>query len=112
MRDQIMTAEEARRFFDRTMKDARMRALAQSCVAFAMQEHGPIDPERAQSEAHDVASLAAHLLVSRIYTEDSELRDLKEENECLKGMVFESARTAAPRLVIRDSNGTRSAETA
>jgi hypothetical protein len=100
MREQIMTAAEIQKHFDRIAKDARMRALAQSCVALAMQEYGPVDPERADRDAHDIASLAAHLLVSRIYTEDSELRGLKEENERLRQMAFETARTTPPKLVV------------
>jgi hypothetical protein len=100
MRDQIMTYEEAQKFFERTEKDARMRMLAQACVAFAMQERGPVDPERADRDAHDIASLAAHLLVSRIYVEDTELRQLKEENERLRDQIFEAARTTPPKLVL------------
>lgn len=85
------TASELRKAMEVYEKNARARALAMSCVAYAMQEYGPIDPERAERAAHDIASLAANLLVSRLYLEDSELRELKEENERLKKLAFETA---------------------
>jgi hypothetical protein len=74
--------------------------LAMSCVAYAMQEYGPIDPERAERAAHDIANLATGLLVSRLYLEDSELREMKEENERLRELAFNTLRTTAPKLTI------------
>jgi hypothetical protein len=88
MKDKIPTADEIRKSFERLQKDVRMRAIAQQAVAWAMDEHGPINPEKAQREAHDIASLAAHFLVSRIFIEDAELRELKAENERLRELAF------------------------
>jgi hypothetical protein len=79
-------------------KDARARSLAMSCVAYAMQEYGPINPEKANSAAHDIAALATNLLVSRLYLEDVELRELKEENERLRELALNTLRTTAPKL--------------
>jgi hypothetical protein len=98
MRD--FTAAELRKSMEVFEKDARTRALAMSCVAYAMQEYGPINPEKAAQAAHDIAGLATGLLVSRIYLEDTELRELKEENERLKELAFNTLRTKAPKLTI------------
>lgn len=94
------TAAELRKAMELHEKDARARVLAMSCVAYAMQEYGPIDPERAERAAHDIASLAANLLCSRFYLEDVELRELKEENERLKELAFNTVRTTAAKLTI------------
>jgi hypothetical protein len=63
---------------DRALKlrqrDARARALAMSCVAYAMNEEPGHDiPSDARHYAHDVATLATALLVSQIYLDDAEL---------------------------------------
>jgi hypothetical protein len=71
------TAAELRKAMELHEKDARARSLAMSCVAYAMQEYGPINPDRASQAAHDIAGLATGLLVSRIYLEDAEWRSTR-----------------------------------
>jgi hypothetical protein len=94
------TAQELRKAMELHERDARARALAASCVAYAIQEYGPIDPEKASSAAHYIASLATNLLVSRIYLEDTELRELKEEVERYKQLAFDTvARTPRPLVI-------------
>jgi hypothetical protein len=85
-------------------KDARARALAMSCVAYAMKEYGPIDPERADHAAHDIASFAVNLLISRVYLEDTELREQKELADRYKELALKTAASSyPPRMVNLDA---------
>jgi hypothetical protein len=82
-------------------KDARARALAMSCVSYAMREYGPIDPERAEQGAHDIASFATSLLVSRLYLDDTELREQKELADRYKELALKTAASSYPPRMVR-----------
>lgn len=59
--------------------DRRIRMLVDSSYATARDELGPIDPERADRDARDLALRALTILASRIFTEDAELQALRGE---------------------------------
>lgn len=71
--------DSAKRAIDSYNKDARFRMLAMNCVAAAMNEHGPIDPEQATQAAHDIALQAAVVLLQRVFEEDAELNAMRIE---------------------------------
>jgi hypothetical protein len=96
-----ITASDARRAQELFEKDARARALAMSCVAYAMKEYGPIDPDHADRAAHDIASFAANLLISRLYIEDNELREQKELAERYKELAFKTAASSYPPRMVK-----------
>ena len=83
-----------KRAMDAYQNEARFRAMAQSCVALAMKECGPVDPERAEADAYDIAVLATMTLLQRIYDEDAELRNLRAHNAHLEKLVKELNATA------------------
>jgi hypothetical protein len=62
-------------------RDVRVRALVQSCAAFAQQEFGRVDPEKADRDANEIATRACMLLAGRIYTEDAEIVALRYERD-------------------------------
>jgi hypothetical protein len=76
--------KRARESYD---KDSRFRMLAMSCVSRVMSDHGPVDPERADREAHDIALAATALLLQRIYEDDAELRATREERDRYKQLA-------------------------
>lgn len=43
--------------FKASERDARTRMLIMSCVVHAVEEHGPVDPGRAEREAHDIGDI-------------------------------------------------------
>jgi hypothetical protein len=85
MSDQMLRA------VDSYQNDARFRALAQSAVARAMHEHGIIDPDYADREAHDIALKATVNVLQAIYEDDAELRALRERVKALEQLAFTDA---------------------
>lgn len=65
-------------------EDPRFRAMAQSTVSLVMGEHGPVDPGRADREAHDIALTVAITMLARVYWEDAEIADLRRERDMYK----------------------------
>ena len=80
---QMLSAVESYR------KDARFHAIALSCVAAALRDHGRVDPERADRAAHDIALAAVVLLLQRVYTEDAELAAMRIERDYYKKLAME-----------------------
>lgn len=81
------TLMEARKRYER---DIRFRNMAQAVVARTMQQHGPVDPEEADREAHDIALSATATLLEMIYREDAELMSLRVERDAYKKFAEES----------------------
>ncbi len=84
----MMTATQARggvdiRAFESYRRDARFNALVQSTVARVMQSRRPINPERAEADAHDVGLEVAALLLQTIYEEDAEAKARHPEAEAV-----------------------------
>lgn len=78
----------ARKKYD---NDARFRAMALMSVARAMDNHGPIDPERVEAAAHNIALEACVLALSQAFDNDMELTEARAMIEKLKGLVLEAA---------------------
>lgn len=73
-----MIKEIDRRSRERYRRDARFHALATSIVARVMNDHGRVDPERADQEAADIATRVAALVLETVFTEDAELNVQRE----------------------------------
>lgn len=69
--------------------DARFRAIAYSVVARAMADHGPVDPERADADAHDIALKVAVLIQQQILDGDAELVATRAERDAYKKLALE-----------------------
>lgn len=93
------------RAIDAYNKEARFRMMVQSVVAFAMNERGPVDPDRADADAHDIATLAAVTLLQRIYDEDAELSALRQHNAVLTKMVEELSIFSPPKVLLAPNFG-------
>lgn len=76
----MRTATEALAF-DRYKNDIRFRQMAQAMVYNAMYEHGPVDPEKAERDAHDIALTACVNMLELVYQEDAELGRLRMERD-------------------------------
>jgi hypothetical protein len=72
-------------------RDARFHALALSAVAKALRKHGPIDPERAEREAHDIAIDAVVNVLASVYTDDAEISALRMERDAYKEQALKFA---------------------
>jgi hypothetical protein len=70
--------------------DPRFRMMVDSCISLARQDHGLIDPEKAERDAHEVATLATALLLARIYHEDAEIRALRAERDQYRKIAEEA----------------------
>lgn len=84
-------------------KDARIRALIYATVAFVLNDHGPVDPERADREAHDIALATATILAKRIYDGDAELHALRAERDLYKDITERGLMLSRPALIVATS---------
>lgn len=91
--------EQMERAFEAYRKDQRFRMIADSCVAMAHQEHGRVDPERADRAVNDIATRAVVLLLQRIYEEDAELNALKWERDQYRRLAEDSLKFTPPRIL-------------
>ncbi len=103
----MMTATQARqgvdiRAFESYRRDARFNALVQSTVARVMQSRRPINPEKADADAHDVGLEVAALLLQTIYEEDAELNQLKAQVEIYRD-AYEKVMLLSPASTRLDS---------
>lgn len=80
-----------KRAIDSYNKDARFRILAMSVAAQVMHDHGPIDPERADREASEIARMVAILMLQRIYDDDAELASMREQRDHYKKVAEQLA---------------------
>ena len=81
-------------------RDRRLHAIVLSSVASAMQEHGPVDPERADRDAHDIALKAALLAVTRIVEEDAELKHARMERDAFRKLAEETISLSPMRPIV------------
>lgn len=94
-RDMEAEVERVKKAAHQFRNDARFRALVDSTVHEAFTEHGRIDPERAERDAHEIATWAAALLLARIYEQDAELRATREERDNYRALA-ENAFASTP----------------
>jgi hypothetical protein len=85
---------------DLMRRDHRFRVIVDSIVARTMQEHGRVNPDRADGEAHDIARKVAALLLTAIYDGDAELAALRIERDGYKEQLEIALRTMPPSLSI------------
>jgi hypothetical protein len=81
--------------------DRRFRVIVDSIVARTMHEHGRVDPDRADAEAHDIARKVAALLLTAIYDGDGEIAQLRLERDHWQERALQFANlTAIPQLIV------------
>lgn len=81
-------------------RDQRFRSIVQQIVAYALNKHGPVDPERADREAHDIAQDVCAMLLRAIYEEDAELRAVGAERDRFRKIAEDALGLMPPRLFI------------
>lgn len=80
--------------------DLRIRMLINSSVGMARDIEGPIDPEKAERDAADLALRACSLLAARILQEDAELRLARSERDRYRKLAEDTlAMTPRPMFV-------------
>lgn len=101
--------------FDGGIEERRKRAVVQyrhdhifhahvsQVVAYAMQHHGPIDPERAEEAAADIATEVAALLLRTVYEEDSEVRNLAAERDRFRKIAEDAVALSPPKFLFMES---------
>lgn len=72
---------------DRYRNETRFRAYVQSIVARVMKDHGPVDPEKADRDAHDIALTVGAMMVETMFQEDGELANLRLERDALRELL-------------------------
>jgi hypothetical protein len=101
MSDQIdFTALEAGVKLYRHEHDANQ--IVDMCVAHALNESGEPDEYNVRRWAHDVAVLATTTLLQRLYTNDWEIRRLREERDHYKRVAEESLLYTPLRTIISE----------
>lgn len=90
-----MSASDMNRAIAQYRTDQRFRAITDSVVYRALQDHGPINPERATRAVHDIATTIAALLLQQIYEGDAELGAMRAERDRYRELA-ERALAAAP----------------
>lgn len=80
--------------------DPRIRALIDSSIMHARQSEGRIDPEDADRDANELATLACALLAARILHEDAELRNTRAERDHYRNTALDTlSLTPRPMMV-------------
>lgn len=92
--DQIQ--ERSKRSHRAYQHDVIFHQHVQQVVAFAMQKHGPIDPEEAELAAYEIAMEVAALLLKTVYEEDSEVRMLAAERDRFRKLAEEALAVRPP----------------
>lgn len=85
----------------RMHQDPCWRAVIMSCVACAMNDRGPVDPERADRDAHDIAIEAVTRALAMLIEGDSALKTLQAERDHYRDMAIHMAHLAPPPRFIR-----------
>lgn len=94
--DAVKEAERLKEAAKLFRSDPRFRALVDSTVAEAFNEHGRIDPDRPERDAHSIATWASALLLARIYEQDAELKAMRAERDGFRTLA-ENAFNSLPR---------------
>lgn len=94
--------EEAGRDLEEAVKlyrdDRRFRAMAQSCVAASMVDHGEINITHPERDAYEIALSSAVLMAARIYWQNSEIMALRAEVQSYKDALEKYISLSPPRL--------------
>lgn len=86
---------------ERYREDARFNAIVQSIVSRVMKERGPVDPERADRDAYEIAIRVAAMVLETIFQEDAELNAQRELAERYKKIAEDALMFAPPPMFIR-----------
>jgi len=71
------------------------RNRVEAVVAKAMQDHGPVNPDKADRDAYRIAVDVAANLLQMIYEEDAEISRLKQEAERYRKVAERSLQFAS-----------------
>lgn len=85
-------------------KDDFFARRVQQVVAYAMQMHGPVNPEYANREAHDIAMDVAAILFRTIYEDDAEIRSLTDQRDTYRKLAEQSISLQSPPLMVFRGN--------
>jgi hypothetical protein len=80
----------AMRASERYRRDHRFHAIAQSVVTSVLREHGPVDPERADRDAYDIAIKVAAMVLETVFRDDAELNAQRAIADQYKKLALES----------------------
>lgn len=80
--------------------EQRFAAQVQQIVAYALNRHGPINPDRAERDAYDIAMTATAMLLRTILEDDAELRAMKQQVNAYRKMAERSIALSPVPLVI------------
>lgn len=69
-------------------RDLRFRRLVDVAVAKAMSDHGRVNPERAERDAHRIATNAAMTVAALILEGDAELVAAREERDHYRNLAI------------------------
>ena len=83
MEDDMQTAFR-RRAIEAYRNDPRFHARVSAIVDRVLHDHGPVDPERADREARDIAVDVAAQVLQASYEGDAEIASLKHERDADK----------------------------
>ncbi len=93
------------RAFASYQKDRRFRAIAQSVAMDVMADHGPVDPDDADRDAHDIALTVAVRMLQRIFEEDAELMAMRMERDRYREIAENALLVSPPSIILRDTDG-------
>src|ERR1700693_2954208 len=77
---------------DKMRRDSRFHAMVMSAVGSAMQEHGLIDPQRADQAARKIAMTAAAFVLARAFDEDAEVKAAHAERDAYRKLAEDALR--------------------
>jgi hypothetical protein len=95
-----MMDDSTKRAIDSYENEARFRAVAQSIVARVMQDHGRVDPERADEDAYRIAVNVAALLLQRVYEDVPELAAMRVKRDHYKKIAENALLTRPPNFTV------------
>lgn len=96
--DQI--EERSKRAHRAHMHDVIFNVYVRQVVAFAMQKHGPVDPERPERDAYEIAMEVAALLLQTVYEEDAEVKNLVAERDRYRKLAEDALLLRPPSMFI------------
>ncbi len=86
-------------------RDNRFRMIVQSSVVAAMSKHGPVDPDRADREAHAIALEAGILIATQILEGDAELKVARMERDHYKALAERALRLSpSPMMILKTAS--------
>jgi hypothetical protein len=85
---------------DEYHRDMRFRAIVLSAVREARDKWGPIDPERAERDACELAELACVLALKRAFDNDAELTAARTERNQYRALALRGLEIAQSRPIV------------